>query len=148
MDIGWSIMDDISHPRRFSHARRQPEEPAGHRVPVVVDGVRARQILDSRGNPTLTVRLVLADGTAVEASAPAGASTGAHEAIERRDGLPAYGGKGVTEAVALVDTVVDELIAGRRWASIGEVDDALRELDGSQICAGSEPTASSRCRSR
>ena len=65
-----------------------------------IDKVHARQILDSRGNPTVEVELVLRSGAAGRAAVPSGASTGEFEATELRDGDAAYGGKGVTRAVA------------------------------------------------
>ena len=64
-----------------------------------IEAIHARQILDSRGNPTVEVEVVLDDGTLGRAAAPSGASTGAFEAVELRDGGPEYGGKGVTKAV-------------------------------------------------
>ena len=64
-----------------------------------IEAVHARQILDSRGNPTLEVEVVLDDGTLSRAAAPSGASTGAFEAVELRDGGDEYGGKGVTRAI-------------------------------------------------
>ena len=69
-----------------------------------VEAVHARQILDSRGNPTVEVEVVLDDGSAGRAGVPSGASTGAFEAVELRDGGAEYGGKAVTRAV---DGVVD-----------------------------------------
>ena len=73
----------------------------------------ALEILDSRGRPTLAVRVRLADGAAARAGVPSGASTGSREAMERRDGDPArYGGKGVLGAVGAVNTEVADLLAG------------------------------------
>ena len=70
-------------------------------------GVQARQILDSRGNPTIEVDVVLDDGTLGRAAVPSGASTGTREAVELRDGDPKqYMGKGVTKAVKNVNTVI------------------------------------------
>jgi hypothetical protein len=71
-----------------------------------IEAVHARQILDSRGNPTLEVEVVLDDGSAGRAGVPSGASTGAFEAVELRDGGEGYGGKGVTRAA---EGVVDEI---------------------------------------
>jgi len=72
-----------------------------------ITGVNALEILDSRGNPTVRVFVTLADGTRVSASVPSGASTGANEAVELRDGDKArYGGKGVLKAVANVNDVI------------------------------------------
>ena len=65
----------------------------------IIEQVGAREILDSRGNPTVEVEVVLDDGTFTRAAVPSGASTGEHEAVELRDGGKRYGGKGVTKAV-------------------------------------------------
>ena len=102
----------------------QPEHP------VVITKVSGRQILDSRGYPTVQAELRLADGTAVEASAPTGASTGAHEAVELRDGGHAFSGRSVHSAVASVTGEIADLLTSRGWTSIREIDDALRQLDG------------------
>ena len=76
----------------------------------IVD-IHGRQILDSRGNPTVEVDVTLADGTVGTAAVPSGASTGAHEAWELRDGGEAYMGKGVLQAVANInEKIADELI--------------------------------------
>jgi enolase len=94
-----------------------------------IEAVHARQILDSRGNPTLEVEVVLDDGSAGRAGVPSGASTGAFEAVELRDGGPEYGGKGVTRAV---DGVVDEIqpeLLGHEADDQRLVDQALIDLD-------------------
>jgi enolase len=77
-----------------------------------IEAVGAREILDSRGNPTVEVEVALDDGTIARAAVPSGASTGAFEAVERRDGDSArYLGKGVEEAVsAVIDEIAPELI--------------------------------------
>src|SRR5262250_702539 len=76
-----------------------------------IEAVHARQILDSRGNPTVEVEVVLDDGSLGRAGVPSGASTGAFEAVELRDGDAAYGGKGVTKAVqAVIDEIQPELL--------------------------------------
>ena len=88
----------------------------------VIEGIGAREILDSRGNPTVEVEVVLEDGTAARASVPSGASTGAFEAVERRDGDKGrYLGKGVQDAV---DAVVEEADDQRY------IDQAMIDLDG------------------
>jgi enolase len=96
-----------------------------------IDLVIAREILDSRGNPTVEVEVGLADGTLSRASVPSGASTGAFEAVERRDsGSPRYGGKGVEGAVAaVVDEIAPEVI-GLEATSQRVVDQAMIDLDG------------------
>ncbi|HEV8527733.1 MAG TPA: phosphopyruvate hydratase, partial [Actinomycetes bacterium] len=77
-----------------------------------IEAVTAREILDSRGNPTVEVELALEDGTAARAAVPSGASTGQFEAVELRDGDPSrYGGKGVEKAVlAVLDEIGPELL--------------------------------------
>ncbi len=93
--------------------------------------VRGREILDSRGNPTVEVDVVLADGTLGRAAVPSGASTGIHEAVELRDGDKArYQGKGVTKAVANINTVLAKAVAGRDPADQVGLDRALIEADG------------------
>ena len=76
-----------------------------------IDAVGAREILDSRGNPTVEVEVALDDGTVARAAVPSGASTGAFEAVELRDGGDRYGGKGVAAAVrAVEDDIAPELV--------------------------------------
>ena len=82
----------------------------------IVD-VLAREILDSRGNPTVEVEVTLDDGTVGRAAVPSGASTGMYEACELRDGGEAYGGKAVTKAVANVNTEIADAIIGIRYGS-------------------------------
>jgi enolase len=97
----------------------------------VIEQVGAREILDSRGNPTVEVEVALDDGTLARAAVPSGASTGEHEAVELRDGDPArYGGKGVEKAVAAVlDTIGPEL-AGMEAVDQRLIDQRLVDLDG------------------
>jgi enolase len=92
--------------------------------------VRARQILDSRGNPTIEVDVVLESGAAGRAAVPSGASTGAHEAVELRDGGAAYGGKAVTKAVANVNGELRQAVIGLDATEQEALDRALVELDG------------------
>jgi enolase len=94
--------------------------------------VEAREILDSRGNPTVEVDVVLGDGSVGRAAVPSGASTGAHEAVELRDGdKRRFGGKGVLKAVAHVIDEIGPAVAGLDAADQAGVDRALIELDGS-----------------
>jgi enolase len=96
-----------------------------------IEAVGAREILDSRGNPTVEVEVALDDGTIARAAVPSGASTGAFEAVELRDGGSRYGGKGVTMAVnAVLDTIGPELI-GFEASEQRLVDAALIALDAS-----------------
>ena len=96
-----------------------------------VRGVQAYEILDSRGTPTLAVRVELEDGTVGLARVPSGASTGRHEAVELRDGGSRYGGRGVLKAVDHVDRVVAPVLVGWPAADQAGVDEALVALDGS-----------------
>jgi len=96
----------------------------------VIEAVGAREILDSRGNPTVEVEVALDDGTLSRAAVPSGASTGAFEAVELRDGGSRYGGKGVQQAVtAVLDTIGPELI-GIEASEQRIVDARLCDLDG------------------
>ena len=97
----------------------------------IVD-IHARQILDSRGNPTVEVDVTLEDGSMGRAAVPSGASTGAHEAVEKRDGDQArWGGKGVSKAVQAVNGPIAEAILGFDAEDQAEIDEAMIDLDGS-----------------
>jgi enolase len=97
----------------------------------MIDGVDAREILDSRGNPTIEVDVILADGSVGRAAVPSGASTGVHEAVELRDGDPSrFGGKGVLRAVANVTETIGPALLGLDAADQAGIDALLRELDG------------------
>jgi enolase len=96
-----------------------------------IAAVHAREILDSRGNPTIEVDVRLDDGAVGRAAVPSGASTGAHEALELRDGDPArFGGKGVQRAVTNVNARIAPEVVGREALNQGGVDRVLIELDG------------------
>ena len=95
-----------------------------------IETVHARQILDSRGNPTVEVDVRLRSGAAGRAAVPSGASTGEFEATELRDGGDAYGGKGVTRAVGNVNGELAEAVAGRDAEDQAGLDRALIDLDG------------------
>ncbi|MCL5115610.1 MAG: phosphopyruvate hydratase [Firmicutes bacterium] len=92
--------------------------------------VNAIEILDSRGNPTLAVRVVLDDGSEGVARVPSGASTGAHEAVELRDGGSRYGGKGVLNAIRHVNEVIAPQLVGQRASQQSNIDHQLIEWDG------------------
>src|SRR5579862_8018580 len=93
--------------------------------------IHGRQILDSRGNPTIEVDVALADGSFGRAAVPSGASTGAHEAVELRDGdRSRYGGKGVLRAVENVRDVIGPEIVGLEAIDQAGLDRALIDLDG------------------
>lgn len=95
-----------------------------------VIAVRASEILDSRGNPTVAVRVVLDDGAEALARVPSGASTGAHEAVELRDGGSRYGGKGVHKAVSHVNDIIAPAVTGYDATDQGAIDHLMMELDG------------------
>ncbi|TNC50465.1 phosphopyruvate hydratase [Rubellimicrobium rubrum] len=93
--------------------------------------IHAREILDSRGNPTVEVDVTLEDGTTGRAAVPSGASTGAHEAVEKRDGDKArYKGKGVLEAVAAVNGEIAEAVIGLDATEQAGIDAMMIEMDG------------------
>jgi enolase len=95
-----------------------------------IEQVHARQILDSRGNPTLEVDVLLKSGASGRAAVPSGASTGEFEAVELRDGGSAWSGKGVTTAIANVNDELAARVAGIDPAAQHELDQAMIELDG------------------
>jgi len=95
----------------------------------IVD-ITAREILDSRGNPTLEVDVRLEDGSFGRAAVPSGASTGAHEAVELRDGGTRYGGKGVEKAVAAVNTEIFDALCGMEAGDQPRLDRIMCTLDG------------------
>ena len=92
--------------------------------------IRGREILDSRGNPTVEVEVELDDGNVGRAAVPSGASTGAHEAVEKRDGGKRYGGKGVEKAVAAVNSEIFEALSGMEAEEQTQIDRTLIALDG------------------
>src|SRR5947208_11869871 len=93
--------------------------------------ISGREILDSRGNPTVEVDVRLEDGSFGRAAVPSGASTGAHEAVELRDGLATrYGGKGVEKAVAAVNGEIFDAVGGMDAEEQTRIDRIMCELDG------------------
>ena len=95
--------------------------------------IHAREILDSRGNPTVEVDVLLDDGSFGRAAVPSGASTGAHEAVELRDGDKSrYLGKGVTKAVDAVNDEISEVLLGLDAEDQRDIDLAMTELDGTE----------------
>ncbi|MBV8056619.1 MAG: hypothetical protein JO071_15410, partial [Deltaproteobacteria bacterium] len=97
----------------------------------IINEVRAREIIDSRGNPAVEVDVRLGGGALGRAAVPSGASTGAHEALELRDGDPKrYGGLGVLKAVGNVNNIIAPKFIGVNAASQATIDDALLKLDG------------------
>ncbi|WP_295068248.1 phosphopyruvate hydratase [Ruminococcus sp.] len=97
-----------------------------------IEKVVGREILDSRGNPTVEAEITLADGTVARGTAPSGASTGEFEALELRDGGERYLGKGVTKAVENINTVIAETITGMDASDIYAIDAAMIKADGTK----------------
>ncbi|UCH12817.1 MAG: phosphopyruvate hydratase [Candidatus Omnitrophota bacterium] len=98
-----------------------------------IKDIKAREILDSRGNPTVEVDAILNNGVVGRAAVPSGASTGEHEAIELRDGdRSRYKGKGVTKAVSNVNNVIKDELIGKEPFSQRQIDDLLINLDGTE----------------
>lgn len=99
----------------------------------MIQSITAREILDSRGNPTVEADVILADGTIGRGAAPSGASTGQFEALELRDGDPKrYGGKGVKKAVEHVRTEIRDALAGRDASDLFGIDRAMLAADGTK----------------
>ena len=119
-----------------------------------IDRIFARQILDSRGNPTVEVDVITANGYIGRAAVPSGASTGIHEAVELRDGnKKLYLGKGVLNAVENVNTTINDALRGMDIFDQKAIDAALISLDGTEnkSKAGSKCNSwyvSSECKSR
>src|SRR4029078_8793465 len=104
----------------------------GTNMTAILD-VHGREILDSRGNPTVEVEVILEDGSMGRAAVPSGASTGAHEAVEKRDGDKGrYQGKGVTQAVEAVRGEIAEAVQGLDAEDQAEIDALMIELDGTE----------------
>lgn len=100
-------------------------------MPVIKD-VRAIEVLDSRGNPTIKAFVTLCDGSTGSAIVPSGASTGKREALELRDGGDAFGGKGVLKAIKNVNSIIAEELCGKDALNQKAIDDALIALDGTE----------------
>ena len=98
-----------------------------------IESVVGREILDSRGNPTVEAEITLADGTVARGCAPSGASTGEFEALELRDGDKGrYLGKGVTKAVENINTVIADAVVGMDASDIYAIDAAMIKADGTK----------------
>jgi enolase len=113
-----------------------------------IEWVHARQIFDSRGNPTVEVDVRLESGTTGRAAVPSGASTGTHEALELRDGGTAFGGKGVTRAIGHANGEIARALRGYDAEDHRGIDEAMIALDGTQGKArvAREPVAPSEPR--
>lgn len=100
---------------------------------VTIVKVIGREIIDSRGNPTVEAEVFLSDGTSASGASPSGASTGIFEALELRDGdKQKYGGKGVSKAVQNINTVISKTLSGMNPYDIYAVDQAMIKTDGTK----------------
>ena len=97
-----------------------------------IEKIQAREILDSRGNPTLEVDVTLNDGSCATAAVPSGASTGSKEALELRDGERRYNGKGVQKAVANVNNAIAPQLIGQEAQAQADIDNIMLRLDGTE----------------
>ncbi|HEQ65327.1 MAG TPA: phosphopyruvate hydratase, partial [bacterium] len=98
-----------------------------------IKDIKALEVLDSRGNPTVEAKVILSDGSEGSAIVPSGASTGVYEALELRDGDKSrYGGKGVLTAVKNVNEIIAPALIGEEFESIEDVDNKMIELDGTE----------------
>ena len=98
----------------------------------MIEDIKAREILDSRGNPTIEVDCILNDGSIGRASVPSGASTGSNEALELRDGDDRYLGLGVLKAVNNVNNIIRPELIGKEASNIRNIDDIMIDLDGTE----------------
>ena len=99
----------------------------------IIQSVHGREVLDSRGNPTVEAEVVLSSGMRFLGISPSGASTGEHEALELRDNNPSrYGGKGVTHAVNNINSVISKLLVGMRCTDLYKIDEAMLKCDGTK----------------
>jgi enolase len=112
-----------------SISRQAATKVAGRRMMSAITGVRGREIIDSRGNPTVEVDITTAQGT-FTASVPSGASTGIYEAVELRDGGSRYMGKGVIKAVDNVNAILADVVMGMDAADQRGIDNAMLSADG------------------
>src|SRR5579864_2168009 len=118
-----------SFPRKFGSDRQRPRPGVGTAMPSIID-LTAREILDSRGNPTVECDVTLESGGFGRAAVPSGASTGAHEAVELRDGDKSrYGGKGVRTAIRAIEGEIMEAIAGLDATEQVKIDNIMIDLD-------------------
>ncbi len=99
----------------------------------IIKSVRGREVLDSRGNPTVEAEVFLSSGMKFRGISPSGASTGEHEALELRDNNPSrYGGKGVTHAVNNINSVISKVLSGMCCTDLNKIDEAMLKCDGTE----------------
>ena len=114
----------------LSLVSKTPDNPEKDPNMATIEHLFAREILDSRGNPTVEVEVLLEDGSFGRAAVPSGASTGAYEAVELRDGGKRYGGKGVLKAVQNVNTTIADALYGFEASDQRAIDALMIDLDG------------------
>src|SRR5882724_3079651 len=120
----------VDAPRRLGYPGPSTPHQRWASTMTAITDIRAREILDSRGNPTVEVDVTLESGAMGRAAVPSGASTGAHEAVELRDGGKRYLGKGVLKAVQAVNAEIFDALSGRDAEDQMAIDAALVALDG------------------
>jgi Enolase, N-terminal domain len=116
---------------RSALARVAQQQQKQQQRSVTISAVKGREIIDSRGNPTVEVDVTLSNGLMYTSSCPSGASTGIYEATELRDGGKRYNGKGCLQAVKNVNTVLADAVIGMDPADQRSIDNALIAADGS-----------------
>ena len=121
-----SLAQKVAAVAASSSAGKQPQRLMSS----VITGVRGREIIDSRGNPTVEVDITTSTGGTFTASVPSGASTGIYEAVELRDGGKRYMGKGVSKAVTNVNTILASVVMGMDVTDQRAIDDAMIKADG------------------
>ena len=99
---------------------------------IQIKNIHARQIIDSRGTPTLEVDTLLSDGATGRAAVPSGASTGQHEALELRDNQIAFSGKSVYRAINNINTIIRPILIGNESNDISQIDQMMIDLDGTE----------------
>jgi enolase len=128
-----SLHDRLQHKIARSRKSRTTNQPASRSEMTEIVSIHAREILDSRGNPTVEADVVLADGVRGRAAVPSGASTGEHEAVELRDGdKEHYLGKGVLQAVENVESVIAPELSGMDASNQKLIDATMMALDGTE----------------
>ncbi len=126
------IIRSLRHSRKGGERAKRGGKEYNRTMSFTIKEIKARQILDSRGNPTVEADVTLDDGSMGRAAVPSGASTGSGEALELRDGGEAFGGKAVTKAVDNIKTVIAPALLGHDASDQKAIDDTMRELDGTE----------------
>lgn len=132
MNKSWSLLSALYLPDRAEGTHGNPKEDSEMDY-LKIEKVIGREIIDSRGNPTVEAEVILVDGTVARGAAPSGASTGEFEALELRDGDKSrFGGKGVEKAVANINGTINDVLVGMDASDIYAVDAAMIRADGTK----------------